>query len=108
MTESELRVTDVFGAKVRCIGDPAESLLWLRVADVADLLPDLDIITLFKEGVIAKDELRVEEVDGRDVPFLFESGFYTLCMLSDVPEAQKFQKWILRDVLPKIAKSGLK
>lgn len=35
-----------------------------------------------------------------------ESGLYKLVMRSDKPEAQRFQDWVTRDVLPAIRKDG--
>lgn len=35
-----------------------------------------------------------------------ESGLYKLVLRSDKPEAQKFQDWVTRDVLPAIRKDG--
>lgn len=38
--------------------------------------------------------------------FLTEAGLYRVLMRSDKPEAQKFQKWVTKDVLPNIRKKG--
>ena len=37
---------------------------------------------------------------------LNEPGLYRLIMLSRKPEAEKFKKWVFRDVLPSIRKTG--
>ena len=38
--------------------------------------------------------------------FLTEAGLYKLLMRSDKPEAEAFQKWVTKDVLPSIRKTG--
>tara|TARA_B110001469_G_C9452264_1_gene228377 strand:+ start:397 stop:537 length:141 start_codon:yes stop_codon:yes gene_type:complete len=37
---------------------------------------------------------------------LTESGFYTLIVRSNKPEAKKFRKWVAGEVLPAIRKTG--
>lgn len=43
---------------------------------------------------------------GKPMVIFSESGLYKLVMRSDRPEAQKFQDWVTRVVLPAIRKDG--
>ena len=38
--------------------------------------------------------------------FISESGLYSLIMRSNKPEAKLFQRWVTKDVLPSIRKTG--
>lgn len=42
----------------------------------------------------------------REMLALTESGFYTLIVRSNKPEAKKFRKWVAGEVLPAIRKTG--
>ena len=46
-------------------------------------------------------------LNNRGELFLTESGLYRLLMRSNKPEAEAFQKWIAKDVLPAIHKYGV-
>jgi prophage antirepressor-like protein len=43
---------------------------------------------------------------GRDLLLINESGFYTLVLRSNMPEAKSFRKWVTSEVLPAIRKHG--
>lgn len=57
---------------------------------------------------LADDEVILKQIQKgvRSVSLISESGVYKLVMRSDKPEAQRFQDWITRDVLPAIRKDG--
>lgn len=42
----------------------------------------------------------------QEASFLTESGLYTLLFRSDKPQAVKFRRWVTKDVLPAIRKTG--
>ena len=42
----------------------------------------------------------------RPVTVLFESGLYALVLRSDKPAAIRFTRWVIRDVLPELRKTG--
>ena len=43
----------------------------------------------------------------QNVAFVDESGFYSLVLSSRKQEAQRFKKWVTRDVLPSIRETGM-
>ena len=43
---------------------------------------------------------------GRDMLLINESGFYTLVLRSNMPNAKPFRKWVTSEVLPAIRKTG--
>jgi anti-repressor protein len=43
---------------------------------------------------------------GRDLLLVNESGFYTLVLRSNMPEAKVFRKWVTSEVLPSIRRTG--
>ncbi|MCO7557031.1 BRO-N domain-containing protein [Metapseudomonas otitidis] len=57
---------------------------------------------------LADDEVILKQIQKgvRSVSLISESGLYKLVMRSDKPEAQRFQDWVTRDVLPAIRKDG--
>lgn len=56
------------------------------------------------------DEKRVCSVstpEGKqDQLVISESGFYSLALISDVPEAKVFKRWVTHEVLPEIRRTG--
>lgn len=83
---------------------------WFVAADIRTVLG------LQKSGTnlarLAADEHQVirkcgsTSLKGHGLSVISESGLYKLIMRSDKPEAQKFQDWVTRDVLPAIRKDG--
>lgn len=62
-------------------------------------------------ALLQADDLHIVEVAdsaGRlqQTKVISESGFYTLLMRSRRPEAQEFQRWVTKEVLPAIRKTG--
>lgn len=57
---------------------------------------------------LADDEVILKQIQKgvRSVSLISESGLYKLVMRSDKAEAQRFQDWVTRDVLPAIRKDG--
>lgn len=49
---------------------------------------------------------RISDNRGKAPKLISESGLYKLIMRSEKPEAQRFQDWVTRDVLPAIRKDG--
>jgi prophage antirepressor-like protein len=52
-------------------------------------------------------ELFSESSNTPTMTLISESGFYTLVMRSNKPEAKEFRKWVTSEVLPSIRKSGV-
>ena len=55
-----------------------------------------------KDGVTIRDSI------GRDqeATFINESGLYSLILASKLPQAKAFKRWVTREVLPQIRKTG--
>lgn len=76
--------------------------------DVCDILG----ISKYRDAILRLDEdergsVRVDTLGGaQEMGAITESGFYTLVMRSDKPEAKPFRKWVTSEVLPSIRKSG--
>lgn len=60
----------------------------------------------FEKGVANADTLRNKRGGARMMTIINESGLYALVLRSRKPEARKFAKWVTREVLPAIRKTG--
>jgi prophage antirepressor-like protein/predicted transcriptional regulator len=85
--------------------------IWFLAKDVLMLLQDNknpDVSNATKD--LDNDELtRFKIVSGgqsREMLFVSESGLYSLIMRSRKPIAKPFQKWVTKEVLPSIRKTG--
>jgi prophage antirepressor-like protein len=92
---------------VRIITDDQGETWWVA-KDVLDIL-DLDHITNALKG-LDEDELTVIKLQSggqkREMKIINESGLYTLILRSNKPEAKPFRKWVTKEVLPQIRKTG--
>lgn len=81
---------------------------WFVARDVCDIL-DLDNITNALLG-LDEDELTSEFLmsggQRREMKLISESGLYTLVIRSNKPQAKPFRRWVTREVLPSIRKTG--
>jgi prophage antirepressor-like protein len=85
---------------------------WFIVKDISDILGFSSKSTMsnaFKE--LEKDELssfkmNLDNLQVREFKIVSESGLYALIMRSRKPVAKPFQKWVTREVLPQIRKTG--
>jgi prophage antirepressor-like protein len=79
--------------------DTLQILLDNKKPDVSNAVKDLD-----------SDELRrfkiVSGGQSREMAFVSESGLYSLILRSRKPVAKPFQKWVTKEVLPSIRKTG--
>ena len=78
--------------------------------DVAEILGYTNPLKAIRDHVDDEDK-GVNEMDtpgGRqEIVFINESGFYSLILRSQLPQARKFKRWVTHDVLPSIRKHGL-
>ena len=65
---------------------------------------DTDYVLKLNNSIVCLTYNR--KLNNRGELFLTEAGLYRVLMRSDKPEAQKFQKWVTKDVLPNIRKKG--
>lgn len=95
------------GKRVRFVGTPDEPA-WIAqdVCDVLGIDNGRQAVAGFDE-----DERGVYTVyttlGKRDLLTVYEPGLYKLLLRSRKPEAKKFQKWVVKEVLPSIRKYGV-
>ena len=94
------------GATVRSImidGEP-----WFVARDICDALELLNLTMALQR--LAADEKGVNRIDTPGGPqqmaIVNESGMYALVLRSDKPKAADFRRWITREVIPAIRKTG--
>lgn len=94
------------GATVRAITVDGEP--WFVARDICDAL-ELPNLTMAMQR-LAADEKGVNRIDTLGGPqqmaVVSESGMYALVLRSDKPKAESFRRWITRDVVPTIRKTG--
>ena len=100
---SEFKFTD---KRIRTFlrdGDP-----WFVAADVCEALGIINVSQATDR--LDGDEVRICLVDTKRGPrrtlIVSESGLYVMTLRSDKPQATEFQRWVTRDVLPSIRRTG--
>ena len=81
---------------------------WFAVKDVCEIL-ELSNVTEAVRGLPETDLTSVVLTSGgqkRELTFINEAGLYRLVFRSRKPEAERFQDWICREVIPSIRKTG--
>ncbi len=85
-----------------------DNQIWFIARNICDILDIHDSGQAIER--IDEDEKLTRKlyVSGqeRNVYLINESGLYTLILRSNKPEAKKFKKWITKEVLPSIRKTG--
>lgn len=83
---------------------------WFVGKDVAEALGYKDTSDALKKHIDVEDKMSRQIADplGRlqNTWLINESGIYSLIMLSKLPTAKKFKKWVTSEVLPSIRKHG--
>lgn len=94
----EIRVIEINGEGWLVGKDVAEKLGYKRPAKA--ILDHVDIED--------KDEVPIQDSIGRmqKTPVINESGFYSLVLRSNLPNAKQFKRWVTKEVLPTIRKHG--
>lgn len=110
-TENEILTPEVF--QFSATKQEVRSLLvenepWLVAKDVCDVLGLSDTNMALKG--LDDDEKLTQTLFGsgqnRKMLLINESGFFTLVLRSNKPEAKSFRKWVTSEVLPSIRKKG--
>ena len=103
----ELFKNNEFG-EVRVLADERGEP-WFVAKDVCDILGLSDVSMSLKK--LDEDEKLIQKlfVSGqyRNIWLINESGFYSLVLRSNKPQAKKFKKWVTSEVLPAIRKYGV-
>ena len=82
---------------------------WFVGKDVAEILSYADTDQAIRKHVDEEDKL-TRHFNGsgqnREMTIINESGLYSLIILSKLPAAKKFKRWVTSEVLPSIRKTG--
>ena len=82
---------------------------WFVGKDVAEALGYRDPSDALKKHVDADDKLTRRFADSgqaREMYIINESGLYSLILSSKLPTAKDFKRWITKEVIPSIRKTG--
>lgn len=75
------------------------------VCDVLDLSNPTESLRALPEDELTSETLRAGR-QSREMNLVSESGLYRLIFRSNKPEAEVFRKWVFREVLPTIRRTG--
>jgi prophage antirepressor-like protein/phage anti-repressor protein len=104
--------------KVRVVMDEQGEPLFclVDVCKVLGLTTPSDILKRLEEDEVIKIDFNTSKFQGLDprcdnqsvkpLNFITESGLYSTLSKSDKPQAKPFQRWLTREVLPSIRKTG--
>jgi len=95
----EIRVTDNNGEPWFIAKDIAERLDYDQASSLLKIIEDED-----KNSIIST--LNPNSVCPQKVSIINESGLYQAIMRSTKPEAKQFKRWVCKEVLPAIRKTG--
>jgi len=82
--------------------------IWFKMSDIAKLL-ELDKSATNKwKGWADDDEIEFtkSKLGGHDVPYASESLLYRILNRSNSPKARPFERWVTKEVIPSIRKTG--
>ncbi|WP_461243025.1 BRO-N domain-containing protein [Secundilactobacillus muriivasis] len=120
--ENEITVFDSIGEHIRSLY--IDDVQYFVGKDVARMLGYKDLNRAINQHVTSKHRKAVSRKGSGDMEqalfaelwkspndwankiLIDESGVYSLILDSDLPSAQRFQHWVLHDVLPSIRKYG--
>lgn len=106
MNDLQLFNSNEFG-KIRAVKQNDEP--WFVGRDVATALGYVEAAKAIRERVDEEDKgVSVLDTPGgkQQVILINESGLYSLILSSKLPSARKFKRWITKDVIPTIRKTG--
>lgn len=91
------RITDIKGEPWFVLTDVCRELQIANVGDAASRLDEDE-----------KDNIGITDAIGRkrQTVIINESGLYSVILTSRKPEAKRFKKWVTKEVLPSIRKTG--
>ena len=79
---------------------------WFVAADLCAVLEIGNVSMALRK--LDQEDVTLNQIEGSHRPtnLISESGFYTLVLRSDKPQAKPFQKWATKEVFPTIRKQG--
>jgi prophage antirepressor-like protein len=98
-------IFDFQNNNIRTVMDETNQV-WFVAKDIADSLEYSDTYSMTRR--LDDDESMTTKLAGMNMNSVLinESGIYSAILGSNKPEAKTFKKWIVRDVLPTIRKTG--
>ena len=106
MNDIKVFENDAFGS-VRTID--REGDVWFVGKDVAEILGYTNPSKALADHVDEEDKLNNESLSSlgqRGGWIINESGLYSLVLSSKLPTARQFKRWITKEVIPSIRKTG--
>lgn len=107
MNELQIFSNPEFGS-IRCVEKDGEE--WFVGKDVATILGYSKPLDALSRHVDEDDSVIYGVTDSigrvQQTKLINESGLYSLIILSELPSARKFKKWITSEVIPSIRKTG--
>lgn len=98
----EIRTVEIGGEPWFVGKDVAEVLKYSNTKDaISSHVDDED------KQIFQKSENTTFEIPNRGMTIINESGLYSLILLSKLPNAKAFKRWVTSEVLPSIRKQGL-
>lgn len=108
----QLFINKDLGLEVRAVEINGEG--WLVGKDVTEALGYVNTTDALTKHVDQEDKQLIQrsqfatlEIPNRGLMVINESGFYSLILRSDMPNAKKFKRWVTSEVLPSIRKTGV-
>ena len=111
---AELQIIQQYNWRVKLIIVDGET--WFKGKDVANILGYNDPTQAIRKNVEDDDKRKLDELRGvsetpldwntKNALYLNESGLYSLILRSGKAEAKQFSRWITKEVLPSIRKTG--
>jgi anti-repressor protein len=97
------------GLSIRVILVGQDGEPWFVAREVADILGYKDPINAIKTHCrgVAKHHLVDSLGRKREMSIIPERDVYRLVMRSNLPEAERFEEWVVSEVLPSIRKRGV-
>lgn len=86
-----------------------ENEAWFVARDVAERLGYVNVRDAISKHIDDEDKSSVAIHDGRQnriMTTINESGLYSLVLSSKLPKAKSFKRWITKEVIPQIRKTG--
>ena len=92
--------------------------IWFRGKTIADILGYLNSRKAINDHVDSKDKCKINELKSKgndslpltgnlkNMIYINESGLYSLILRSKMDKAKEFKRWVTKEVLPSIRKTG--
>ena len=107
---NELQIFNFENFKVRSISKNGEP--WFVLKDVCDVL-GISNPSMVLDRLVEDERQKIDpkqylgSFSNTPITVINESGLYSVVVLSRKPEAERFRRWITRDVVPSIRKNGV-